>query len=480
MPDHTENHTFQLFAENEKLWEHRTDFSSLDTKVEIRDLDSARSDYIPKDGAKFFATDTESIYLGDGSSWNESVSTGVDPQLNSIQVKDNTGEVFAREFNGAGLASKVENALNSLSNNSQGEGRVRVTPKKDGTPWTWDKDLSIDLIAQSGAHIDIDRNVRIEYPGSGWAITATGGSPGLQERQSSRLTLTGGIWIATGTSPTGWARIQDTFGTRLDPEYVEFRNGTNDAIGIVLENINQFNEGGRLSGTYVVDIGLEARPQSYLQSGTGSDSYHDTVIDQIHINAYNTGIHLRGEWQFSQMIKPAIFAKTDNVVCLKLGPGLYSGLTITSAKFEDPARTLTGTIGIQTINGYDGYHSPCLVNPKFEAIDTIGDWADWYHEMVMIDSRHGDINIRNVNESAVFTASSTGDVEVAGSTRHTSGTTGPSIETAENLAGKIGNHDGEIRMDDGTNTVARMTACIWDDTNRVWRPVNDPAIGSFT
>lgn len=57
---------------------------------------------------------------------------------------------------------------------------------------------------------------------------------------------------------------------------------------------------------------------------------------------------------------------------------------------------------------------------------------------------------------------------------------GVGVSNAENLSGKTGNFDGEIRMDDGTNTAARMTACVWDGTNAVWRPVNDPATGSFT
>lgn len=51
---------------------------------------------------------------------------------------------------------------------------------------------------------------------------------------------------------------------------------------------------------------------------------------------------------------------------------------------------------------------------------------------------------------------------------------------AENLSGKTGNNDGEVRMDDGTNTAARMTPCVWDNDNNVWRPVNDPSAGSFS
>lgn len=43
----------------------------LDIRVEIRDTEANLSTYDPKDGAKYLATDTGAIYLGDGSSWNQ-------------------------------------------------------------------------------------------------------------------------------------------------------------------------------------------------------------------------------------------------------------------------------------------------------------------------------------------------------------------------------------------------------------------------
>lgn len=44
-------------------------FTQLDQDVEIRDVEANKDNYEPKSGAKFFATDTGSIYRGDGSSW---------------------------------------------------------------------------------------------------------------------------------------------------------------------------------------------------------------------------------------------------------------------------------------------------------------------------------------------------------------------------------------------------------------------------
>lgn len=92
MVDFTDNHAYQLFADDELPWEHRSDMESLDTDVEIRDTDANRSNYTPKDGAKYVATDTGTVYLGDGSSWTklgEIVPEVVtSPDISRIFVRD--------------------------------------------------------------------------------------------------------------------------------------------------------------------------------------------------------------------------------------------------------------------------------------------------------------------------------------------------------------------------------------------------------
>lgn len=69
MPTYTQNHDFQLFGDDEKPWEHRSDFENLDTKLEIRDSDANKTNYTPKSGAKFVATDTGNRYRGTGTTW---------------------------------------------------------------------------------------------------------------------------------------------------------------------------------------------------------------------------------------------------------------------------------------------------------------------------------------------------------------------------------------------------------------------------
>ena len=45
-------------------------FEDLDIDIEVRDRDSNRSNYSPKEGSKFLATDTGNVYIGNGSDWN--------------------------------------------------------------------------------------------------------------------------------------------------------------------------------------------------------------------------------------------------------------------------------------------------------------------------------------------------------------------------------------------------------------------------
>lgn len=71
MPTYTPNHDYQLFADGEHPWGHRPDFQSLDTDVEVRDTNANRTNYTAKINAKYLATDTGHVYIGDGTSWIE-------------------------------------------------------------------------------------------------------------------------------------------------------------------------------------------------------------------------------------------------------------------------------------------------------------------------------------------------------------------------------------------------------------------------
>ncbi|MFC7096414.1 hypothetical protein [Halobaculum marinum] len=69
----TDNHQYETPASGTLDWDQplNRNFERIDTDVEIRDTDANRTNYVPKVDAKFLATDTGNVYLGDGSSWSQ-------------------------------------------------------------------------------------------------------------------------------------------------------------------------------------------------------------------------------------------------------------------------------------------------------------------------------------------------------------------------------------------------------------------------
>ena len=67
----TSNHDYTTPTEGTLDWHVplNANFELIDTDVEVRDVEANLSDYEPKDGAKFLATDTGAVYVGTGSSW---------------------------------------------------------------------------------------------------------------------------------------------------------------------------------------------------------------------------------------------------------------------------------------------------------------------------------------------------------------------------------------------------------------------------
>jgi len=84
----TPNHDYNVPDEGTTDW-HRPlndNFRQYDTDIEVRDRSANRSDYTPKEGAKFLATDTGTVFLGDGSQWRRLSSTGTNPTLERMEA----------------------------------------------------------------------------------------------------------------------------------------------------------------------------------------------------------------------------------------------------------------------------------------------------------------------------------------------------------------------------------------------------------
>jgi hypothetical protein len=69
----TRNHNYATPNEGTIDWHVplNRNFERIDTDAEIRDTEANIEDYEPKPDAKFLATDTGAVFIGDGSSWNE-------------------------------------------------------------------------------------------------------------------------------------------------------------------------------------------------------------------------------------------------------------------------------------------------------------------------------------------------------------------------------------------------------------------------
>lgn len=68
----TPNHDYNVPEPGTKRWHEplNENFRSLDTDVEVRGPESDLDEFDPADGAKFLATDTGTVYVGDGSAWS--------------------------------------------------------------------------------------------------------------------------------------------------------------------------------------------------------------------------------------------------------------------------------------------------------------------------------------------------------------------------------------------------------------------------
>jgi hypothetical protein len=67
----TQNHSYNTPEKGATDWHLplNENFAQLDTDMEIRDADANRGSYEPKVGAKYLATDTGTVYVGDGGQW---------------------------------------------------------------------------------------------------------------------------------------------------------------------------------------------------------------------------------------------------------------------------------------------------------------------------------------------------------------------------------------------------------------------------
>lgn len=76
----TENHGYETPEQGAKDWHIflNRNFETIDTDIEVRDSNENRNEYTPKNGAKFFATDTGTTYIGDGEKWIQVIDSNIE------------------------------------------------------------------------------------------------------------------------------------------------------------------------------------------------------------------------------------------------------------------------------------------------------------------------------------------------------------------------------------------------------------------
>jgi hypothetical protein len=106
----------------------------LDKLVEIRDTDANKSTYTPKDGAKYIATDTGDVYLGDGSNWTHfGVIDSGETATTATKSGDGTKTTFTVTHDLGSVPARV--------------GTTPTTEAASGDHWVTNKtDTSFDIV----------------------------------------------------------------------------------------------------------------------------------------------------------------------------------------------------------------------------------------------------------------------------------------------------------------------------------------------
>jgi len=289
MPNSTDQHSWYYPADGERDYEDtfETFFEQLDDDVEIRDTDANRSNYDPKAGAKFVATDTEDVYIGDGSSWKHLVSTGKDPKFDSVNTEQQSiGNVYVVGPN---------DDLSSVLSNHAGEiidlaGRTYTI----SSPLTPPDDTEIrngTIKAADGITMDA-----IFYEEFGPLRTTF-----------RNLTLDGNK--SNGTSITALVWLENTaFCKYLNVDLLNFPNNgyyLNDRdLTVQIEGDGDIIQGGRIN--------------NFDNEGIVLDSNRDyMLIDDVTISEGKNGVAMRGA--HNTTVHDCNIAEMSNVAVLDKG-----------------------------------------------------------------------------------------------------------------------------------------------------------------
>jgi len=511
----TDNHNYKEPEPGQDDWHVpiNENFDNLDKDVEIRDAEETKSEYSPKVGAKFFATDTENIYIGDGNKWHRLASSGKNPALSSVSADNINGEAWIDPADGiAGINAAVEN-----------NATIHLKP---GT--------------YSGEKLIIDKNdVTIVGRGSNTTLKNTHGGNVIEFEDND-----------TGTGAD--ATVLKRFGIDGNKSNQGTGNGivTSDHVrGFRFEDLNIRDtpeDGIQLLGSYEgrldgVEVENCSRNGFYVEDSSGVDTSALTFTDCRSDGVANDGVHLRQAWEvrffggewggnrgiavhedcFNIYIHGGDFEGYDSVgLQMGLGGnGLIDSSSVYGCRFKGDFQNPQASEGI-LLKSVDNL---TLIGVRTDGHSDVGLKSDdiWFHAAVFEmgnnfqdgTSRKGpkqhtgfssdpsdgpDLNARgscvridnprrlepsgddmrlinNSGERNLLDIKSNGKFEfkAGGNVQINSG--GLEVKV-QDLSGIAGSTTGEVRTDDGTNTPSGdPELCVW--TGNEWRPMSGASEG---
>ncbi|UPV76663.1 hypothetical protein M0R89_19215 (plasmid) [Halorussus limi] len=224
----TDNHEYQTPSKGANDWHIpiNKNFAALDADVEIRDAAQNRSQYKPKQGAKFLATDSGERFIGDGSQWTKLPYPGSSDGQTTSQTNEGdrplttTGSVGVTvDSGGGGDYESIQAAINNE------------------VPWLVQH--PIDIGVKGGTY---DEDILLPPYMSNWAeqgdrgeripIQITGDTNSPSNVKVNSFMATGGVGV------TQIRGIEFTGVSPYDDENTAFSVYNTNRVGIIDCNIN--------------------------------------------------------------------------------------------------------------------------------------------------------------------------------------------------------------------------------------------------
>ena len=225
----TENHKYKTPSKGANDWHIpiNENFAALDSDVEIRDAAQNRSEYEPKQGAKFLATDSGERFIGDGSQWTSLPYPG---------SSDGSGGSSPENYDGS--RPLVSTGSISVSVGSGGDYDSIQAAIENEFPWLIRHKVNINV--SDGSY---DEHVVVPPYIANWTESPTQSSKGervpitIEGNQSSPSNCQIGSFTVSGGVGTmqlrGFEFTSNTEAGGLDNESAHVANYHTDKLGLV-------------------------------------------------------------------------------------------------------------------------------------------------------------------------------------------------------------------------------------------------------